>query len=48
MAAPTKTVAVSVRFPKETWAKVLAAAKAEERTAASLVRKMVMDYFKSK
>lgn len=48
MATPAKTVTIQVRFPKETWAKVLELAKTEERTAASMLRKLVSDYFKGK
>ena len=48
MAGHSKTTTVQVRFPKETWARVLAAAKAEERTAASLLRKIVSDYLRDK
>lgn len=48
MAGPSKMTTIQVRFPRETWARVLAVAKAEERTAASLLRKIVSDYFKAK
>lgn len=42
------SVVVPVRFKKDLWAKIQSAAEADERSAASLIRRAVAEYLNKK
>ena len=48
MTASKTSVIVPVRFKKDLWAKIQAAAEEDSRTAASLVRKAVLEFLNKK